>query len=168
MTVPISLEGRTENVSASFMISSTHSHPNSYIMEEEIITLTMSVWNVFRKSEEQERIRCLLASRQGAISTLIGLCLASELMFVAFGHYRTVTIIKHKNTVALKIKAILCIEFLMLEMKREIQTSDNTKHENQLPALGGVSVSTVNQNIELTPLTIKILEGIEVTLKKGM
>lgn len=106
MTVPINLEGRTENVSASFMISGTHSHPNSCIMEEEIITLTMSVWNVFRKSEEQERIRCLLVSRQGAISTLNRLCLASELMFVAFGHYRTVTIIK--KTVALK-KRLYCV-----------------------------------------------------------
>lgn len=55
----------------------------------------------------------------------------------------------------------------MLEMNGEIKTSDNTKHENQLPALGGVSVSTVHQNIELTSLTIKIQEVIEVTLKKG-
>lgn len=71
MTVPISLEGRTENVSSCFMFLQLHAqrHPNSCIMEEEIITLTMSVWNVFRKSEEQECIRCLLASRQGAIST---------------------------------------------------------------------------------------------------
>ncbi len=45
-------------------------HPNSCNMEEIIITVAISKWVLFRTAGE-ERISCSLASRQGALSTLI-------------------------------------------------------------------------------------------------